>query len=755
MFRACSPASRAVVLMAGSLLTLPLSAQVPQEGEDDLLTLLQIPIISASKTPERLAEAPAMVVVLTREDLARRGYTQISEILDDLPGMDVVRPQGDTFLKVYWRGFRNNVGEPFLVLLDGIPYNNLYLNTARDPLLCVSIQSLQRVEVVYGPASAVYGSNAFRGILNLITRNAEVAGTSGGLSITGGTKDRRILDGYFAWRQGDLSLSAAIREDRGLVDDTHVESSEFLKGKYLQDRRIWGSLLDNPALAGRFKSEWQFQDLDLRLRLGGTEVGYNRMLMATGNGYQYAGDRGTPQPLFFFPTQSFHIRHQASVASGVESITTFRTLDTDIRPDSITLNGGAFEEGESAGRDAGSRWVQLATYQIRSSSTLIRQEFDLRLVPKLGLFLGLESERRDLQKAYEFVEGPMAPVVTIASAPYPVLPPLVPTPNYQNRIRTTHEALFGLARFYFMPGHSLVAGLRSDRDSVYGTSSTFRGGWVANLGGWGYKAMVGEAYREPTPRTLFGGWSGAGSDPNLKPEFSRTWEFSASHSTSSHMHALSFWDTRDRDVIVTRSAGSSSGRGAMNIGTRRFQGLDYRFQLFLFHPRVRQITLWGWWSHFLTFQEYKYRYDAASSRFDFFGWGRVGDLARNKGALGGTVALDSRYDITARGRYVGPRVPVDSNPIRHIGGYSTLDLFIRAKWKNASLGLALTNLLDRQYFQPGIYGADAGDTPGSFTGTGLADGKVADLYSGGSRGLFNSLLPQAGRSARLSFTWTF
>lgn len=193
----------------------------------------------------------------------------------------------------------------------------------------------------------------------------------------------------------------------------------------------------------------------------------------------------------------------------------------------------------------------------------------------------------------------------------------------------------------------------------------------------------------------------------------------------------------------------------MNIGARRFQGLDYRFQVYLFHPRFRQISVWGWWSHLMQFEEYKYRYDAAASRFDFFGWGSVGDLARNKASLGASLVLNARYDATLRARYVGPRVPVDSNPIRHFGGYSTVDLFLRATWNRSSLGLALTNLLDRRYLQPGIYGADAGDTPGSFSGTGMADGRVADLYTGGSRGLFNSVLPQAGRSMRLSFTWSF
>jgi outer membrane cobalamin receptor len=89
-----------------------------------------VTVVSASNTSEKLAEAPATVIVITRDDLAKRGYTELSQVLDDLPGMQVVRPYGATYLKNYWRGFRNTIGDPFLLLLDGVVLNHLYFNTA-------------------------------------------------------------------------------------------------------------------------------------------------------------------------------------------------------------------------------------------------------------------------------------------------------------------------------------------------------------------------------------------------------------------------------------------------------------------------------------------------------------------------------------------------------------------------------------------------------------------------------------------------
>src|SRR5690242_11025446 len=108
--------------LAALVAAAPAGAAPAPEDEGEALRemtieeLLSVSVVSASNTREKLADAPATVIVLTRADLAQRGYTELSEILDDLPGMDVVRPYGDTYLKNYWRGYRNTIGDPFLLL---------------------------------------------------------------------------------------------------------------------------------------------------------------------------------------------------------------------------------------------------------------------------------------------------------------------------------------------------------------------------------------------------------------------------------------------------------------------------------------------------------------------------------------------------------------------------------------------------------------------------------------------------------------
>lgn len=100
----------------------PLMAQGSKQSESDdlqsLLELLNTPVVSASRTAEKLSSAPATVIVISRSDIAKRGYTDVSQMLNDLPGMQVVRPFGDSQVKNYWRGYRSFIGDPYLLMVN-------------------------------------------------------------------------------------------------------------------------------------------------------------------------------------------------------------------------------------------------------------------------------------------------------------------------------------------------------------------------------------------------------------------------------------------------------------------------------------------------------------------------------------------------------------------------------------------------------------------------------------------------------------
>ena len=103
----------------------PLQAQAAKAGDldtsiVDLLELLNTPGISASKSAEKLSDAPATMIVLTKDDFDKRGYTGLDQMLDDLPGMDISHSYGAEYFRNYWRGFRSDIADPLLVMVDGM-----------------------------------------------------------------------------------------------------------------------------------------------------------------------------------------------------------------------------------------------------------------------------------------------------------------------------------------------------------------------------------------------------------------------------------------------------------------------------------------------------------------------------------------------------------------------------------------------------------------------------------------------------------
>jgi outer membrane receptor protein involved in Fe transport len=126
-------------------------------------------ITSASKKAENVLKTPATVVVVSGDEIRTRGYTDLVELLADVPGFDISRHFGANYANIYQRGFRQNNTERTLFLIDGVEQNDLWVNSIylsrQYPL-----SNIKQVEIVYGPNSTLYGANAFVGVVNIITK---------------------------------------------------------------------------------------------------------------------------------------------------------------------------------------------------------------------------------------------------------------------------------------------------------------------------------------------------------------------------------------------------------------------------------------------------------------------------------------------------------------------------------------------------------------------------------------------------------
>ena len=128
-------------------------------------------ITSVSKKAEKLELAPATIHVITAEEILNRGYQSIENLLNDIPGFDVSRTNGLIGTTFYQRGYRSaNNTDKTMILIDGVEDNEMYTQFAFMGKQ-LPIQSVKRVEIIYGPASSLYGANAFCGVINIITKD--------------------------------------------------------------------------------------------------------------------------------------------------------------------------------------------------------------------------------------------------------------------------------------------------------------------------------------------------------------------------------------------------------------------------------------------------------------------------------------------------------------------------------------------------------------------------------------------------------
>ena len=171
------------------------------EGEEIIVTATRLPI------PEE--DSPASVSVVTSEDFQERQVRRVADALREVPGLDVVQTGAPGQLtSVFTRGLRS---EHTQVLLDGIPINQGLAGLFNFSDL--TVDNIDRIEIVRGPQSTLYGPRALAGVIQLFTKRGQ--GTPvGEVTDEGGSFGtfRGSLSSSGSWKQFDYSIGASLLE---------------------------------------------------------------------------------------------------------------------------------------------------------------------------------------------------------------------------------------------------------------------------------------------------------------------------------------------------------------------------------------------------------------------------------------------------------------------------------------------------------------------------------------------------------------
>jgi iron complex outermembrane receptor protein len=673
--------------------------------------LTNAPVISASNRAENLRSAPAMVLVLTEKDLLDRGYTELSQVLDDLPGMDVIRPSGDIYFKSYWRGARSGGGaDPYLVMVDGMVFNHLFFRDGQI-LAAVPMSNIERVEVAYGPASAVYGPNAAMGIIHVITKDHKKRQELGEFGswfdsrVTFGGPQGQLGSWQDATRQVDATLThigkdyrirLTARSEDSVFDRSAGRFYEYTQDKYYRDAGRWTEAVPRgfPHLAGVFRSPEQKRGLDGRLFLQNAEVGVQFYSLSTGMGTRFPGDRQQTATPWTTEELSFYGRHLANLSGSVSLTSMIQYRQSNLVSPSLNL----------VSDEAAPQGVLLTSFEAPGSSLVLQEDLSIlarrNLLIKedaLVLNLGFKYQRpvvayRAKTLLFPFTSNdPEGGWQELGSAGDPVS-------DTRQRKVAEEFGTYLLTKYSFPAQNAIHLGVRYDHSSLVDVSDvTFRGGYAGTFGPLTAKALYGQAVYTPSPFDL--AEAARQGRTELGVERSSTLEANLAFtvdklSLSGDIYTISY--TRP---LVTDETLLSRDVSGFDLGATA-----------LLHP----FRLWAYYSRYLTTKEER------SIPSD----GQIGDLSFNK--VWGGVTLDrSPVTATVLGRWMGARDTVDSNRL----GFNGLWAAFR-----------VANLLGSRYAHPGVGAANAGVEPAVFAG---------GAYSG-SAGGSSSIHPQPGRS----FFWT-
>ncbi|TAH28949.1 MAG: TonB-dependent receptor [Cytophagales bacterium] len=165
----------------------------------------EVKVISASRSNRKISELPTTIQVITKEEIQRNGYITLVDVLKHIPGIRTSQPGsgelGESFL------MRGLIGNYYTkILLNSIPLQPSATGTL--PIAeQLPIAQAERIEIVFGPASAIYGADAMAGVINIITKTSD----------NNTFVDANITTGEYGYRHTNITLGGKFGKDKNVV----------------------------------------------------------------------------------------------------------------------------------------------------------------------------------------------------------------------------------------------------------------------------------------------------------------------------------------------------------------------------------------------------------------------------------------------------------------------------------------------------------------------------------------------------------
>lgn len=650
--------------------------------------LAAIPVTIATGTPKPMFQSAAVTSVITAEQIKAMGATELHEVLETVPGVHASLQESSYDYNYSMRGMRNTANSQVLILLNGTRITTPFRGTLMTGLE-LPLEAIARVEVIRGPGSALYGADAFAGVINIITKKAkDIDGTKAGVRV--GNFDTQSTWGQHSaqWAGWDVATSLQyqhtngddgriVKADAQTVFDqlfgTHASHApgpmnmnyETLNGHLNLQRKHWDA------------GFWAFSSIDAGTRAGGAGALDPNGLA---NSQQFLGDvRFSTEDWFedweFMAHASYlHADYLAQIQALPDNARVRIGPDGNIKSPFSSDPLVSFPQGVNA--NVG-RVEKIPSLELSSNY----KGWDNHL---LFLSAGFRYEEITPSESKNFGTGVIDGTQPVVGG---ALTNVTNTPFIY--LADTHRSIWSLVaqdEWQFAKDWQLTTGLRYDDYSDFGGTLNPRVALVWDVNEQvTSKLLYGRAFRAPSfseqgnqnNPTLLG-------NKNLNPETINTYEWALDYRPFTTLRtAVNVYYYDISDLISAVRDTNQSTSTFQNNGNQDGYGAEFE---------------WNWQLH--------EQWDLAGN----YAWQDARNLKTDARVAGVPehhvyVTLDwhflPQWQVQSRLNWIGGRtsLPGDNRPL---GDYETLDLTLRGKklFKHLNLAASLRNMFDERYLEP-------------------------------------------------------
>ena len=630
----------------------------------------------ATGSKQSLRRAPAVASVFTAEDIRAMGASDLSQVLERVPGLHVSKSFYLYDPRYFLRGIGNELSQQLLILIDGVRRQTPTLGGPEEAWVSMPVDQIARVEVIRGPGSALYGADAFSGVVAITTwRGQEDLGTK--LRTEVGGDSSRSISLRHGQQRGDWAWHAYFRvaQTDGAGEVIEADAQSALDALFGTQASQAPGPLHSPhrALDGTVVVNWRDWEIlgSYKKRSAvGTGPGLAAALSGRDRVDVHLGVLGISyQRADWLPNWDLQARASRTGMSG-------RT-DFQLYPPGAF--GGLFPEGM---RGTPGRSTRVGSFEAVASYGGVSGQ---------RLRLGLGGQDVEVYETYETKNFDLVLVPGVGTVPVP-LGSMVDVsqskPYMRPQLRRLHYVL-AQHEWQFNRGWALTLGLRQDRYSDFGRTTNPRAALV-----WDarhdltLKALHGRAFRAPSFGELYilNNPIQLGN-PTLRPERMASSELVAEWQPSRDLHAtVNLFRYRVRDILrLVPNSEANTGATNQNQGSQRGHGYE---------AELNWQASRSWRVNFSL---------SAQEATDQLTGTVVGDAPKRMWKVGLDGSLSPDWHLNAQALQIESRPRGFGDTRRPVPDYALLDVSLQWR-RTAAQGwqgrLALRNALDRDAREP-------------------------------------------------------